>query len=365
MLPVFGSVFIIAAGPKTWLNRNFLANPKLVFIGLISYPLYLWHWPLLVVARTVTRNDQGNEYIRTTAIIAIALTFLLAWLTYKFIERPIRTQRPAFAARRITAALCACLAAVAFFGLAVVELGGATIRYPKELQALIIPIKPEADFPPANQSKDSAGPLVVTYGDSHAGHLEPGLRVLQNERTFRLRSIGWGAGCSPLGDIKPRNEEKCRDLKASNEKLLAELKPDIVVMAACWREYHVEKLPEIFRFFQSIGVRRIVVVGSVPLWPQPPQVMLYKAYRSDPLHRIPERLIGFDAKTLAVDQQLRAIASGLGVDFVSAYDILCNEDGCLVRLGNTARDIIQVDLMHLSAVGSWFLVSHIANEIFD
>src|SRR5262245_18180547 len=45
LLPVLGAFFIIGAGPNAWLNRGMLANPKLVFVGLISYPLYLWHWP--------------------------------------------------------------------------------------------------------------------------------------------------------------------------------------------------------------------------------------------------------------------------------------------------------------------------------
>ena len=50
LLPVVGSFFIIGAGPQAWLNRHVLAKPGPVFIGLISYPLYLWHWPLLVSA---------------------------------------------------------------------------------------------------------------------------------------------------------------------------------------------------------------------------------------------------------------------------------------------------------------------------
>ena len=235
------------------------------------------------------------------------------------------------------------LAAVAFFGFAVVEFGGATIRYPKELQALISPIKLGADYPLPDESKNLAGPLVVTYGDSHAHHLEPGLLMLQNERTFRLRSIDWGWGCSPLGDIKPRNEEKCRDRRVSNEKLFAQLKPDIVVMAACWREYHIEKLPEILRYFQRIGVRRIVLIGSVPLWPQPPQMMLYKAYRSDP--RIGYRTTGrLRYDTLAADEQLHKIASELGVDFVSRMMFFQRR-----RLPRAARrrcqGYYQVDLM--------------------
>src|SRR5262249_42683265 len=113
LLPVLGAFFIIGAGPQAWLNRAMLATPQLVFVGLISYPLYLWHWPILVIARTAIRTEHGNEYLRTTAIIAVALTFVLAWLTYQFIERPIRTRKSGYAARRITAALAASLAVVA------------------------------------------------------------------------------------------------------------------------------------------------------------------------------------------------------------------------------------------------------------
>ena len=366
LLPVLGAFFIIGAGPKAWLNRAMLANPKLVFVGLISYPLYLWHWPILVFARTIIRNDHGNEYLRTTAIIAVGLTFVLAWLTYRFIERPVRARRPVYAARRITAALSASLAVVALFGLAIVQIGGLAIRYPKEVQALLTPLTLGADYPPADESKNSAGALLLIYGDSHAGHLLAGLRLLQNERTFRLSLAGWGWGCAPVEDIKSDDEEKCRKLAAGNEKLFAQLKPDIVVIGGAWGQYkHVERISETLRAFQRIGIRRIIVIGTVPAWPQPPQMMLYKAYRADPLHRIPERLFGFDTQTLMVDRRLRKITSSLGVNYISAYDTLCNENGCLVRLGNTASDIVQVDLTHFSAAGSWFFVGHVANQIFD
>jgi peptidoglycan/LPS O-acetylase OafA/YrhL len=366
LLPVLGAFFIIGAGPQARLNRTILANPKMVFVGLISYPLYLWHWPILVFARTIIRSDHGNEYLRTTAIIAVGLTFVLAWLTYQFIERPVRARRSVYAARRITAALSASLAVVALLGLAIVQIGGLAIRYPNEVQALLTPLTVGADYPPADESKNSAGPLLLTYGDSHAGHLVAGLRLLQNERTFRLSLAGWGWGCAPVQDVKSADEEKCRKLAASNEKLFVQLKPDIVVIGGAWPQYkHVERISETLRIFQRVGIRRIVVIGPVPAWPQPPQTMLYKAYRADPLHRIPERLFGFDKRTLMVDRQLREITSSLSVDYISAYDTLCNENGCLVRLGNTARDIVQVDLTHFSVAGSWFFVSHIAHQIFD
>lgn len=93
MLPVIGTTLIIWAGPHAWINRKFLADQKIVFIGLISYPLYLWHWPLIVISRAVvTDYSPANHHVRTTTIVAVVISFVLSWLTFEFVERPIRTR---------------------------------------------------------------------------------------------------------------------------------------------------------------------------------------------------------------------------------------------------------------------------------
>ncbi|WP_223495866.1 acyltransferase family protein [Pseudomonas sp. A-RE-26] len=89
LVPVAGAVLIIAAGPEGMVNRFVLSNRLMVGIGLISYPLYLWHWPLLVFPRIIQSATPSPE-IRATAIVA---ALVLAWATYRFIESPIRTQR--------------------------------------------------------------------------------------------------------------------------------------------------------------------------------------------------------------------------------------------------------------------------------
>jgi peptidoglycan/LPS O-acetylase OafA/YrhL len=89
LLPTLGAVLIISAGSQAWLNRVLLSNRVLVWFGLISFPLYLWHWPLLSFARIVEREVLSRE-IRISAVI---LSVVLAWLTYKLVERPIRLEK--------------------------------------------------------------------------------------------------------------------------------------------------------------------------------------------------------------------------------------------------------------------------------
>jgi peptidoglycan/LPS O-acetylase OafA/YrhL len=86
LLPTVGTALIISAGPQAKLNRLLLARRELVWIGLISYPLYLWHWPLLVFARI---NEGGVPSIEVR-ISAVVISFALAFLTYWLVERPFR-----------------------------------------------------------------------------------------------------------------------------------------------------------------------------------------------------------------------------------------------------------------------------------
>jgi peptidoglycan/LPS O-acetylase OafA/YrhL len=86
ILPVLGAVSIIAAGPNSWFNRKILSNRIMVLFGIISFPLYLWHWPLLSFARII----EGGEPEKLIRIAAVVIAIALSWVTYKFIEHPLR-----------------------------------------------------------------------------------------------------------------------------------------------------------------------------------------------------------------------------------------------------------------------------------
>lgn len=86
LLPAVGAGLLISAGEDAWFNRYVLSSRVLVWFGLISFPLYLWHWPLLSFAR-IFENGDPRLGIRIAVVI---VSILLAWLTYRFIEKPIR-----------------------------------------------------------------------------------------------------------------------------------------------------------------------------------------------------------------------------------------------------------------------------------
>ncbi len=92
LLPVFGAFLIIFAGPNALINKVIFSNKIFVWFGLISFPLYLWHWPFISFARII-ESEFPNENFR---IVAIIISIILSWLTYKYLEKPIRFKNKSF-----------------------------------------------------------------------------------------------------------------------------------------------------------------------------------------------------------------------------------------------------------------------------
>ncbi len=192
LIPVLGAVLTIAAGPDAWLNRHILSHPVAVWFGLISYPLYLWHWPVLTFFG-MTFGNMTN--LKLAVPITLAVT--LAWLTYRFIEAPIRLGRHRAAA--VAAALAVCLFAVGCLGYAahlgkgpawgwrtsLAEVEGDTGheafyryvagRYHTCPPQILADQLGRRDQLRCMQSKVGAPVDVAIIGDSHAEQLFPGL----------------------------------------------------------------------------------------------------------------------------------------------------------------------------------------------
>jgi peptidoglycan/LPS O-acetylase OafA/YrhL len=364
VLPVLGGALLLSA-PHAWGSRHLLASPAMVWIGLISYPLYLWHWPLLVFLALIkfaplTLLERG---------LIVGLSIVLAWATYRFVEIPFRFGRPS-PARLLS--LGGGMALIAAAGAVVVDNSGFDFRLPGEIRGMtqvatqsskwrvhqcLIDLGREMSF--ADDCVDRGRrPLILVWGDSTAGALMPGLRKAQESRAFGLAQFT-ASSCIPALNTDVAGSPNCRAINDKVLSLARELKPDVVLLHGTWDRY-LDGVAATVAALKEATNARVVVLGSVPWWKRglPNEVLRYYMLH----HRlIPERSTRAEADGSAA--RLRDKVVPAGAEFISVWDVMCNADGCLTRIGDTAADISATDQVHLTEKGSVFLIQSIIDRI--
>jgi len=369
VLPVAGAALLLSS-PQAWLCRVVLASPPLVWIGLISYSLYLWHWPLLVFGAIF-------KFAPLTLLereLALLLSVALAWATYVFIEKPIRFGKPS---PRKLATLCAGMVLAGIAGGVVVLGRGFDFRLPAEIRAManvptqtrqwrvhecLLDLASETSFA-ADCAERNPRPLVMVWGDSTAGALMPGLRKAQETRNFGIAQLT-ASSCIPALSADIPGNPNCR---ANNDKVLGiarELQPDIVLLHGTWGR-HLDNVAATVMALKQQTRARVIVLGPVPWWRRrdlPNEFMRYYI-----LHRslVPRRLPGTADSDLHYDNVMRERLLPLGAEFISAREQMCNAEGCLTRTGKGAADIVASDGIHLTEKGSAFLVETIIDRILS
>ena len=207
LLPSAGSALVILAGPDSILNRSVLRSRILVWFGLVSYPLYLWHWPILSFAQTLLVRSPSQ------LLGLVALSVFLSWLTYRFVERSVRAGR----FRNDMIFLPLALAGIGLMGMFVYGTRGATWRnHLSTSQGLVSDITDSylgvecAQRPPGFEfcSQSRPGPPdAAIIGDSHADHLFPGVARVDIKRNWLL--VGKNS-CPPMiGIALPGDTNGC------------------------------------------------------------------------------------------------------------------------------------------------------------
>ncbi|MGA7810459.1 acyltransferase family protein [Bradyrhizobium sp.] len=365
VLPVAGSALVLSA-PSAWTNRHLLASRPFVWVGLISYPLYLWHWPLLVFLTAIKFRPLTPLERELIVVLSIAL----AWATYRFIETPFRFGRPVPIK---TLGLCGAMALTAVAAGIVCEAGGFEFRLPAEIRALadvpeqtaqwrihrcLLDLSHETSF--ADDCVDrNRRPLVMVWGDSTAGALMPGLRRAQQTHDFGIAQFT-SSSCIPALDADIAGVPNCRAINDQVLGLAQRLQPDIVLLHGAFEKY-LDHVAETVTALKQQTHARVVVLGPVPGWKRglPNEVLRYFMLH----HRlIPDR--SDDAvSSNGYDAVMRAALVPKGAEFMSAWDALCNERGCLTRTGAAAGDITASDQVHLTEKGSIFLVQSIIDPL--
>jgi peptidoglycan/LPS O-acetylase OafA/YrhL len=208
LLPTMGALMLLISN-ESWINRKILSHRILVWLGLISFPLYLWHWPLLVFTHFVDGGMNNN-----TRFVVILVSILFSWITYRYIEKPIRTSS---SGNGWSATLLISLIVVGAIGALTLDKKGYESRFAGSFDSPEAKrMKEQIEWPASLYSsaectqKYGGGyclvshadktPTVALIGDSHANHFYPGLSQYFGRKNENLLMYGL-AGCAPFLDI--------------------------------------------------------------------------------------------------------------------------------------------------------------------
>ncbi|UZW57780.1 acyltransferase [Sphingobium sp. JS3065] len=365
LVPCLGAGLVLLCGQRgtTWGGR-LLSLPPMRFIGLISYSLYLWHWPIIVFYRQI---DSRLDNVERLALLAAAI--VAATLSWAFVEKPFRrssrlTSRAVVA--RGTAAMAACGAGVLSLALLSNSL------YPISAQARDVLAYGERTgrtemmrtgscfLTTQNRLSDYSvekcltaphdKPRLLIIGDSHAAHLYYGLNhALPNMHVLQATA----AGCKPL--IHSRGDARCLALmQRVFSEYLPRLRPDMVVLSARWLDKDVPDVEQTVRLIRQ-AAPHVIVSGPIVEYDQAlPRLLAKHIDQAEPLsiHR--------NGQVAVVDQQLATAMKQANIPYFSTYRSLCASD---CRLWVKSGVPVQFDYGHLTQQGSIFIADLMARDI--
>lgn len=375
LLPGIGAAMVIAAGPGAWANRRVLGHPLMVGIGKLSYPLYLWHWPMLVFLR-LADYDQPPDVFRIARLVVLGLAGLLACLTWRYVEVPARRMP----ARAAAGWLALGMVGIGSLGLWILDSGGfpgrfsrdenliasAGERYRQRITELyrshtcfLQPGEDARKFGPACYGSKAGGSRggVLLWGDSHAAHLYPGIRPHVSTSGIPFSQLTAG-DCPPLPEHASIAQPACPAIYRFVLDWLREHRPQTVLLAADWTEYPDRgRLAEVVAWLHDQGIQRVVIVGPVAMYPKPLPRLLRRASRRGAL---PERLPTARMPELAaIDRTMHDLAEATGAQYVSPLGTMCDTTGCLAALQGRPGGLVTWDADHLTDVGSTLVVDRL------
>jgi peptidoglycan/LPS O-acetylase OafA/YrhL len=365
LLPTSGAAFLILAGGTAWVNRHVLATRGFVFVGLISYPLYLWHWPLLTYFRLLDASDLNLPYskVKLIRIAILGLSCLLSWATWRFWETPLRSAKTP---GRLPAVplLVAAMASVCAVGLL-----GSSDRVPVRLDS------PEArrvvdamaNWPDSirdnhrssvfktNEFRSGNPEVTLFVGDSHAFQYIPRVKIaLAHNPALASAEFATYGNCPPLPGLN--QGEPGFDCPKFYRFWTAEAeRAKTVVISAYWENYftgmqatwgrglvNASRVPaqeaDIERAIEELGstirrwtgnAKRVVLVFSNPASSALDPILAVRRLGKVNLALLePLRQDELNRSQRPIEERLAVLAASTGARFIRPADYFCRDGAC-------------------------------------
>ena len=371
LLPVLGTALVIAAGPGAWPNRVVLGHRWLVAVGLVSYPLYLWHWPLLSLARIVA----GGEVAAEMRLALVAAAGGLAVATYLLVERPVRFGT--LPRGRVALALVGLCAGAALGGQAV-QWGVVPAFASRFGVDRVSAAAGEWDYPGGMERQSvggrvlfrqaGAGGAVLFLGDSNIEQYAPRMVALLRAAPAANRTALFltGGGCPPIPAVRDPKLPGCASLFTAADVAIASHGVETVVIGAQWwgyfssSRYHagdavlteaagrdaaLRSLGETIRHLAQNG-RRVVLVLNIP-WGMEldPRQAVTRGWLTFGTRRNVLPRARLEAEYGAISRAIAATARAAGAEVVDPLDFLCDAAFCQAMTED--GDPIYKDTVHL------------------
>lgn len=374
LLPTVGAAMIISAGPQALLNRTMLSCRFLVWVGLISFPLYLWHWPLLVFLNILTGAHPTNIHRIGAFVIALVLSIL----TYLLIERPLRAlvNRRALAVVLLVLMMLTGFAGYNLFKRAgfpsrISELSGGYTKYGKSLQT---PDRRISYCPAVTGVQDSwcrttEFPTVALIGDSHADQMME--RFLRSGTPKFANLISLGAGnCQPSLEVD--TESRCvKKISAALDAVVSNSAIEYVIISS-WNtgannrlQTSIEGFARTFDKLRQSHKKIIYVVDIPTLKADPSSCVNTSLELREKFRKPPSFCNGASAEDLVpMEDYLRLVhwikSENPDIFVYDPRGIICPEDVCKVIDGYT---LVYADEGHISDFGGQSVINNLVLQI--
>jgi peptidoglycan/LPS O-acetylase OafA/YrhL len=362
LLPCVGAALIIAAGQSgNSLVGRMLSLKPMVFIGLISYSLYLWHWPIIVFQGMDSLGVNGAPQ-RVVKIICILASLALATLSWKYVELPFRAKRKWMSRAVVFKLAAAAAVVVATIGLTAIVSRG----FPSRYSAKAIQVASYLDYDSGGYFRDgacfiSSGFKFKDYdysrclhqdpskkndllvGDSHAAHLWYGFSTtLDGVNVLQATA----AGCRPTIEQPMIVAAACSNLM---NYVFTDYLPnhhvDRLLIAARWQTADLFALSHTLDWTKEHGIA-VVLFGPMMQYDTAlPRLLAFSIRGNDPA--IPDE---HRVNLHQLDDAMAAMAKEKNVDYVSFYQSLCGPSTCAEFGANGIP--LQYDYGHLTKEGS-------------
>jgi peptidoglycan/LPS O-acetylase OafA/YrhL len=370
LVPVVGTALILLYGSQgTWTHR-LLSVPLMTGIGLISYSAYLWHQPLFAFGRISMVGEPSEAMMLGLACV----TFLLAYLSWKFVEQPFRS-------RDILTDQKSVFIASAVGGFVLIAIGMAIYVNQGFSNRLTPAEKIIADYANYPASKvyemgecyisDSqtdfgadciADKQAIIIGDSHAAALAVGLRHTLSAGMLTASQCPAVINDSALPAYPNVN---CDAVNRRRIALIGKHKPEKIIIHANWKNYpspsFYGNVRQTIRALKSASAAQIILIGGVPQFSPPvPEILLRQKIALKGEARAHTDL----SKIQAVDSEIEKVAKAEGAVFVSATKAMCDASKCLIVVADNGRSYpASFDYGHLTAAGSRRLAEAMASQL--